>query len=241
MRLYLIADLHLGPERPDHADRLGRLLDGLEADRDRLYILGDLFEVWLGDDAVPPAHEPVLDALAATTRRGVEVSIMHGNRDFLIGEAFCHRTGCRLIEDPFTLEIAGRPVLLCHGDTLCTDDVAYQAYRRQVRDPAVQQAFLSLPIEERERVAAEHRRQSRQENAGKQETIMDVNDTAVEALMREHRVRTLIHGHTHRPAHHRFMLDGLPAERIVLADWREHGHGLVIDEAAGGQTTIAID
>ncbi len=241
MRVHLIADLHLGPERPDHAERLGRLLDGLEADRDRLYILGDLFEVWLGDDAVPVCHAPVLERLATTTRRGIEIAIMHGNRDFLIGEAFCRRTGCRLVDDPTSLEIAGRTVLLCHGDTLCTDDLAYQAYRRQVRDPRVQQAFLDLPVEERERVAAEHRRQSREQSADKQEMIMDVNEGAVETLMREHGVRTLIHGHTHRPAHHRFTLDGQPAERIVLADWREHGHCLIIDEADGSQTEIRIE
>ena len=241
MRVHLIADLHLGPERPDHVARLGRLLDGLDPDRDRLYILGDLFEVWLGDDAVQSWHAPVLEHLATTTRRGVGIAIMHGNRDFLIGEVFCRRTGCRLIDDPASLEIAGRNVLLCHGDTLCTDDLAYQAYRRQVRDPDVQRAFLALPVEERERVAAEHRRQSREQNAGKQESIMDVNDEAVAAVMREHGVRTLIHGHTHRPAHHRFTLDGRPAERIVLADWREHGHCLILDEADGVQTSIRIE
>ncbi len=230
MRSYFIADLHLGPERPDHFGRLGRLFDELVAGRDRLYILGDLFEVWLGDDAVPACYHEVLDGLARTTRRGVPIDVMHGNRDFLIGDDFCRRTGCRLVDDPLPISLAGRSTLLSHGDTLCTDDLDYQAYRRHVRDPAVQQWFLALPIEERHRVAAKHREQSRTQSAGKREEIMDVNAATVEALMRAHGVDLLIHGHTHRPARHRFELDGRPAERLVLADWRDSGHCLLVDD-----------
>ncbi|MBI1195883.1 MAG: UDP-2,3-diacylglucosamine diphosphatase [Gammaproteobacteria bacterium] len=227
MRTLFISDLHLSAERPEAIDCFLGFLAGLSAEDDHLYILGDLFEVWIGDDALAPEHARIMEGFRAFTSKGGLVDVMHGNRDFLLGEGFAARTGCRLLPDPTLIELAGVPTLLSHGDTLCTDDQAYLAYRAHVRNPEVQKHFLALSIEERVQVAREHRNQSKAESKQKSYAIMDVNQGAVEALMREHGVTRLIHGHTHRPAHHRFTLDGKAAERIVLADWYDAGSVLV--------------
>lgn len=232
MRTLFISDLHLSPERPEVIECFLGFLNGLSAENDHLYILGDLFEVWIGDDALAPDHLRIMEGFRAFTNRGGRVDIMHGNRDFLLGEDFMARTGCRLIDDPTLIDLAGVPTLLSHGDTLCTDDHAYQAYRTHVRNPEVQKAFLALSVEERVRTAREHRDQSRLESKQKSYEIMDVNQDAVDALMREYGVARLIHGHTHRPAHHRFKLDGREAERIVLADWYDAGSVLIFAEGA---------
>jgi UDP-2,3-diacylglucosamine hydrolase len=187
-----------------------------------LYMLGDLFEVWLGDDDPDPAHPPVLNALHSLSA-SVPVYFMHGNRDFLIGATFAQRSGCRLLADPTLIDLDGTPTLLLHGDTLCTDDIAYQDFRRMVRDPAWQRQFLALPIAERAALAANARAESRRQTGAKAEYIMDANPRAVESVMREQGVRRMIHGHTHRPAIHDFDLDGSPARRIVLGDWYEQG------------------
>jgi len=231
MRTLFISDLHLSSERPELIDCFLDFVGGLESGRDHLYVLGDLFEVWIGDDALAPEHIRIMKALQAITSRQVRIDIMHGNRDFLLGNAFMAQTGCRLIPDPTLIELAGVPTLLSHGDALCTDDQAYQAYRAHVRDPDVQKAFLSMSIDERIRTAREHRDQSQDQNQKKSQEIMDVNQSAVEGLMRTHEVTRLIHGHTHRPAFHRFHVDGQDAERIVLADWYDAGSVLVFENS----------
>jgi UDP-2,3-diacylglucosamine hydrolase len=216
-----ISDLHLDAA---HAETTRKFLDFLahEARGTRdLYILGDLFEAWIGDDDDAPDLVPIVAALRALTRSGVRCAVMHGNRDFLLGERFCAATGCRLLGDFERIEIEGEPVLLTHGDLLCTDDTRYQALRTQLRAPAWQREFLAKPVAERRKIAANLRQMSAAEIAAKSEYIMDVNQATVERTMREFDVRVLLHGHTHRPAIHSFELDGRPARRIVLGAWYE--------------------
>ena len=222
MDTLFISDLHLSDERPEIT---ALFLEFLKQDADKakaLYILGDLFEVWLGDDAVLPAYQPVVKEIRSLTDNGVPVYVMHGNRDFLIGEGFAQQTGCRLLPDPTVIDLDGSRTLLMHGDTLCTDDVEYQSFRAQIRNPDTQRQFLNLPINERIIVARHYRNESRERNRNKSEEIMDVNQTAVVEIMHQHGVYRLIHGHTHRPAIHDFDLNGHAAQRIVLGDWYEH-------------------
>lgn len=227
-----VSDLHLSEERPEITALFLELLRGRAAKADALYILGDLFEVWLGDDAVMPCYLPVLNGLRDLTATGVPVYVMHGNRDFLMGDLFAQRTGCRLIPDPSVIELSGERTLIMHGDTLCTDDVEYQQFRAHLRSEETQRQFLALPMEKRIAVAAHYRSGSRERSRNKAEEIMDVNQQAVITVMGEHQVRRLIHGHTHRPAIHRFELEGETAQRLVLGDWYQQGSLLACD--AGG-------
>ncbi len=215
-----------------------RFLAELPERSDRLYILGDLFEAWIGDDDDDPAAARVLAALRRASGRGLDIRVMHGNRDFLLGPGFEQRSGTRLVPDPLVVDIAGEPSLLMHGDSLCTDDQAYQQLRRQLRDPDWQRDFLARPLPERRAMARQLRATSRQETAAKDEAIMDVNPDAVAAALRRAGVRRLIHGHTHRPGHHRLQLDGRPAERIVLGDWYQAGSALWCDEAGCRQRPV---
>ncbi|HEB57828.1 MAG TPA: UDP-2,3-diacylglucosamine diphosphatase [Gammaproteobacteria bacterium] len=232
MATLFISDLHLSPERPDISDQFHRFLDGSAREAEALYILGDLFEVWLGDDLVLPEYRASLDHLRALTKSGVPVYVMHGNRDFLMGEQFCRDTGCRLIDDPTVIDLYGTPTLLMHGDTLCTDDTAYQEFRRMVRDPAFQKEFLAKSVEERIATARQYRETSQNATAEKSEEIMDVNQAAVIAAMQQAGVTRLIHGHTHRPAFHQLEIDGKPAQRFVLGDWYEQGSMLLCSAEA---------
>jgi UDP-2,3-diacylglucosamine hydrolase len=217
-----ISDLHLDAGHPGTIRRFVGLLDGEARDASEVYILGDLFEAWIGDDDDDSGLKPILAALARLTAAGVPCAIMHGNRDFLIGADFCAVTGCRLLGDYERIDLFGEPVLLTHGDLLCTDDKRYLTLRTQLRDPAWQRDFLSKPLLERRKIAADLRALSATEIAAKAEDIMDVNQRTVEATMREHDVRVLLHGHTHRPGVHEFSLDGRPATRIVLGAWHDH-------------------
>jgi UDP-2,3-diacylglucosamine hydrolase len=214
-----VSDLHLSTDQPAltalFLDFLRRRATGARA----LYILGDLFDAWIGDDDTKPQLEA---ALADLARNGTACWLMRGNRDFLLGRRFARRTGCILLPDPARITLAGEPVLLMHGDLLCTDDVPYQRFRRKVRNPLVQWLFLRLPLEKRRHTAAEYRRRSALAMQEKTTRIMDVNAQTVIDIMRRKSVRRLIHGHTHRPADHRVDLgDGCDAYRHVLADWRE--------------------
>lgn len=221
MTTLFISDLHLDAGRRDVGALFLRFLEERAAHADALYILGDLFEVWLGDDAIAPGYEPLLDALRALAVRRVPVFVQHGNRDFLMDAGFEDRTGARLLPDEFVADLYGTPTLLMHGDTLCTDDTDYQRFRAQVRNPQVQRQFLSLPIAKRIEVARGYREMSAQQTGMKSQDIMDVNDVAVAEALRRHGVRRLIHGHTHRPALHRIEADGANAQRVVLGDWHE--------------------
>ncbi len=223
MTTLFISDLHLQAARPDITERFSTFLRREAMQAEALYILGDLFEAWIGDDDPDPHNVAVQQAMREVTDAGIAGYFMHGNRDFLIGEAFAERTGFTLLADPVVHDMYGTPVLLSHGDAWCTDDVEYQAFRRQSRDPAWQRHVLAMPIEQRRALAGRAREESRAAMVDKAEDIMDVNAGAVAAAMREAGVTTLVHGHTHRPAVHEFVLDGDPATRIVLGDWYEQG------------------
>ncbi|HEY1991759.1 MAG TPA: UDP-2,3-diacylglucosamine diphosphatase, partial [Gammaproteobacteria bacterium] len=222
MTTLFISDLHLDGSRPEIT---GLFLEFLEQEATRassLYILGDFFEVWIGDDDDDRHHARVMAGLKALTAAGVPVYLMHGNRDFLIGRGFAARTGVKLLSDPTLLDLGGSPTLLMHGDTLCTDDVQYQKARCFLRNRLVQGIYLALPLSLRRRIAAYARTRSKSDTAAKPEYIMDVNQRAVESAMARHGVTRLIHGHTHRPAVHRFKTaDGTAMERIVLGDWHD--------------------
>jgi UDP-2,3-diacylglucosamine hydrolase len=228
-----ISDLHLSGARPEANERFAGFLQEQARGASALYILGDLFDYWLGDDALADASDPlardVADGLSALSTSGTEVLVMHGNRDFLLGNAFCEAAGARLIEDPQVLGIAGEPTLLLHGDTLCTDDADYQAWRRTARSASWQREFLAQPLPARRQTMAGLREKSRQAVKAKPAAIMDVNSSTVEDAFRRHGVRRMIHGHTHRPAHHDHVVDGNPCERWVLPDWYETGGYLAAD------------
>lgn len=221
MSTWFVSDLHLDPAAPEIAGRFLRFLEGPVRGAASLYLLGDVFEAWLGDDDPEPAHREVIAALAAVSARGTLLYLMHGNRDFLLGERFCAETGATLLEDPVIATLGTERVLLSHGDGLCVDDGAYQRLRALVRDPDVRRGFAALPLASRRRLATEARAGSRAHLASAGEYITDVNQAAVETLMRAAGVRTMIHGHTHRPATHRFALDGGECTRIVLGAWHD--------------------
>jgi len=236
MTTLFISDLHLDSSRPEIVEMFVRFIRDDAVRADALYILGDLFESWIGDDdGDDPVAARVVDALASLRDRGVPVYFMHGNRDFLVGPAYAQRAGMVVLDDPTVIDLDGERTLLMHGDTLCTDDRDYQRFRDLVRDPAWQAQFLAKPLAERRAFAAQARGESRRQTAMKAAEIMDVNDDAVRSAMRAHGVRRLIHGHTHRPATHRFDLDNAPAERIVLGDWYEQSSVLTWPRRAGGR------
>lgn len=222
MTTLFISDLHLDGSRPRITELFLKFLQEEAAKASALYILGDFFEVWIGDDDDDPHHSRVMDGLNALTAAGVPVYFMHGNRDFLISKRFTERTGVQLLADPKLLDLNGSPSLLMHGDTLCTDDRQYQRARRFLRNRLVQFIYLALPLPLRRRIAAYSRAKSKADTAAKAAYIMDVNQQTVESVMARHGVTRLIHGHTHRPAVHRFKsADGKDMERIVLGDWYE--------------------
>lgn len=231
-RLLFISDLHLQDSRPDITEGLLRFLERESGRCSALYILGDLFEVWLGDDTDEPLARQVADALQLFTNSGAEVFMMHGNRDFLIGEEFAKRCGARLLPDPTVIETGLGPVLLSHGDSLCTDDVDYQSFRAQVRDPQWQEQFLSQPLAARRAFAEQARAQSQAATSAKAMTIMDVNQQAVLKLLEAHALPRLLHGHTHRPARHELGLAAQPDDswRLVLGDWDKKGWFAEIEE-----------
>lgn len=230
MTTLFIADLHLDDARPEITTLFERFLASAEARAaNAFYILGDLVEAWIGDDDDAMLPTRIADATRGLRDAGVPVYFMAGNRDFLLGETFAARAGMTLLDDGTVHEIEGMPTLLMHGDVLCTDDVEYQAVRAQVRTDAWKAQILSMPLEARRAFAAKARSDSKSRTGRIDETIMDVNQGAVESAMREAGVRRLVHGHTHRPAVHDFDLDGKPARRIVLGDWYDHGSVLAID------------
>jgi len=224
MVTWFIADLHLSPHEPNTLTHLNHFIQHLvPAQTDALYIVGDLFEYWVGDDWLdhPSAAVflPTLKALRQLSQHGVRIYLQHGNRDFLIGERLADYAGLRLLPEQITLELYGTPTLVLHGDSLCTDDVDYQRLKLHLRHPQWQQHFLALPLEERLNQARALRAQSLQATQSKAETILDVNLSTVAQVMQAAQVRQLIHGHTHRPAIHEFTLFDQPAKRIVLGDW----------------------
>jgi UDP-2,3-diacylglucosamine hydrolase len=229
-RILFISDLHLDASSPAVELFLG-FLRTEAAHADALYILGDLFESWIGDDDDEPVRLRVRAALRALTDGGVPCFLMHGNRDFLLGESFLRATGCTLLPDPFVLRIGPRPFVLAHGDALCTEDRRYQRFRRVVRTPALQRCWLMLPLRVRRLLAGAARRRSSAYTRRMAASIMDVTPAAVATMLRGSGAEVLIHGHTHRPGIHRLDVDGQVRERIVLGDWHESGSTLEIDGA----------
>lgn len=227
MTTLFISDLHLSATRPDMT---ACLLDFLRIEArgaDALYILGDLFEFWIGDDDPSALHALIAAAFYDLSQSGVPIYFVHGNRDFLLGKAYAQRAGMELLGDPVVITLYGERALLMHGDLLCTLDTGYQRFRRITSWRWLRWLFLHLPLTRRQAIAAKMRANSQQENSYKAQSIMDVTDEAVRAVMREHDCALLIHGHTHRPAIHRVEIDGQPARRIVLGDWFEQGSVLV--------------
>ena len=228
----LLSDLHLSAMRPAAAEAFHALMRGPALDASAVYILGDLFDWWLGDDQLDaPFARRVGESLRAVTERGIPVYVARGNRDFLIGERFEKRTGARLLPEQHVVDLGGTPTLLMHGDELCTGDVEYQRYRARMRSPEMRRRLLALPYLVRRLIAWYLRRKSRDANALKAESIMDVSGSAVDDAFRRHAVARMIHGHTHRPARHRHTVDGTARERIVLADWHERGRYIKVDDA----------
>ncbi|MCD7099782.1 UDP-2,3-diacylglucosamine diphosphatase [Stenotrophomonas sp. MMGLT7] len=237
MTTLFISDLHLDPSRPAITELFLRFLREEASAADALYILGDLFEAWIGDDVPSETADAVATALHALAGSGVPTYFMHGNRDFLVGRDYAGRAGFRLLPDPCVIELYGQPTLLTHGDLLCTDDTAYQAFRAQTRDPAFQAQFLSQPIPARiafaqKARAASQARQSelKHDDQAQFESITDVAPAEVQATFARYGIDRMIHGHTHRPAIHHLDVDGHPCTRIVLGDWYEQGSVLRVDE-----------
>lgn len=223
MATLFISDLHLSGQRPHIIELFTAFLNTRARDADALYILGDLFEAWIGDDFVPGELRGVIKALRGFSASNHQLYVMHGNRDFLLGEQFEVMTGCQLLPDPYLIDLYGTPTLLSHGDLLCSDDVEYQKFRSQVRDPSWQKAFLDKSVAQRQAFADQARQESQVQTRQKSLQIMDVNQDDVEQIFLQYDVSRLIHGHTHRPQTHTFTLSGKPVTRIVLGDWYEQG------------------
>jgi UDP-2,3-diacylglucosamine hydrolase len=232
MPTLFISDLHLSSGRPQINRSFFGFLEREARSADALYILGDLFEYWAGDDDLSDSfNATVVAALAGLVGSGVPSYLMHGNRDFVIGDAFAHASGVTLLPDPKLLNLYGQRVLLMHGDTLCTLDQEYQAFRREARSETWIRNLLRQPLAERKAAIEALRRKSEQEKRGKPAEIMDVAPAEVEAALRRHGYPRLIHGHTHRPARHVHTVDGHVCERWVLADWYQSGSYLACDES----------
>ncbi|NDV91899.1 UDP-2,3-diacylglucosamine diphosphatase [Alteromonas sp. 345S023] len=219
---YFIADLHLSADRPDITECLLAFLSSDAKQADALYVLGDLFEVWIGDDDVTPFNTAIADAFRDVSAH-CPVYFMHGNRDFAIRDAWLNKAGMTLLEEQTVVDLYGTPTLLTHGDELCTRDVAYQKFRKKSRGWWWPRLMLALPLWYRRRVAENGRAESKAKQKGLKPEIMDVTPEEVEKAMARHDVQRLIHGHTHRPNIHSLTVNGKPATRIVLGDWYDQG------------------
>lgn len=238
--ILLISDLHLEEQRPDITRAFLHFLQTRARQAEALYILGDFFEVWVGDDGMSPFQHDIARALRELSDAGTRIYLMHGNRDFLIGRAFCREAGCTLLKDPSIVRFNGEPVLLMHGDSLCTRDVGYMKLRRVLRNPLSLFILRHLPLATRHRLARKLRSESRAQTSMKAREIVDVTPEEVPRIMADHGVRTLIHGHTHRPAAHQLLVNEQPARRIVLGDWDKQGWALQVDESGLHQAPFAL-
>lgn len=234
-----ISDLHLDASRPDITTQFLRFLQSDARGADALYILGDLFETWIGDDDPDADKVRIQQALRELTAAGVPCFVMHGNRDFLLGRRFCRATGCKLLDDGTLVTLYGRRAVLLHGDTLCTDDRDYQRLRRIVRNPFVKLIFRVMTLSQRQKLAARIREGSKAHIENSMAEIMDVNTAAVTEAFNRYGVDLMIHGHTHRPAVHALTVNGRPATRIVLGDWYTQGSVLRFDERGYDLTSLA--
>jgi UDP-2,3-diacylglucosamine hydrolase len=227
MSTLFISDLHLEENRPDMTAIFINFMKNQAVNADALYILGDFFEFWVGDDDKSAFADTIRNTLLEATNQGLPIYILHGNRDFLLRKKFFRATGCQLLAEETVINLYGVPTLLMHGDTLCIEDVAYLKARRYVRNWLVQTIFLMKSFEKRKTIVMGYRHASKTHTSTAPESIMDVTQTEVERIMQKHRVQDLIHGHTHRQAQHSFQLNGQPATRTVLGAWHERGNVLV--------------
>jgi len=219
MSIYFISDLHLEESRPDITQAFLQFIDTIQTDAESLYILGDFFESWIGDDENTELQLIIKTKLRAFTNKGASLFFMHGNRDFLIGDVFAQETGASILPDPSIIQLNGDPVLLMHGDSLCTGDTGYMKFRATIRNPSFLEPFLKRPIEERRVTAQQLRTMSQANNQNKSSEIMDVTPEEVIHEMTKYQVQTLIHGHTHRPKVHEIEVNQQSAKRIVIGDW----------------------
>ncbi|ODN67057.1 UDP-2,3-diacylglucosamine diphosphatase [Methylophaga muralis] len=219
MKTLFISDLHLSPDQPELI-RLATDFITKQNEVDAFYILGDIFNTWLGDDLIPAEFDPFIQALQHQQQQGSKIYLMQGNRDFMLGKGFARLVGGSLLDDPVVVNIYGHSILLMHGDSLCTDDVSYQRYRNIVRKRWLQKLFLAMPLFVRQRISDKIKAKSKQQKQYKQAQIMDVNPAAVRQVMKQYQVNLLLHGHTHRPAIHQLeSLENILSYRIVLGDW----------------------
>jgi len=237
MSVLFISDLHLAPERPAVTRAFLSFLRDQASEVDALYILGDLFEAWVGDDDPTELAAQVQASLGELSQSGVKLYIQHGNRDFLIGQRFIQRCGAELLADEHLVQHQGQTALVMHGDSLCTDDVDYQRFRRKARNPIYKWCLSHLPLKRRQKLATDWRAKSMSANSNKSTAIMDVNSAAVDAVMAKHRVEVLIHGHTHRPDLHQVS----QGQRIVLGDWHDLGWVISMSEGGFALHSFAID
>ena|SRR3990167_10941173 len=231
-KTWFISDLHLDPSHQENINQFMKLMDNCDQSVDDIYILGDLFEVWIGDDERSKLHDEIALQLKKTGYHGTKTHFMHGNRDFLLGSRFLSAAGCELLQVETKISLYGKPVLLMHGDTLCTQDTAYLRARKFAHNKIIQQIFLWLPITIRQKIAASARNASTKHTSSTDAAIMDVTQSEVENMMQKHHVSHLIHGHTHRPDTHTFQIDGIEKTRIVLPAW--HGDVSVFEWRSDG-------
>jgi UDP-2,3-diacylglucosamine hydrolase len=227
--ILLISDLHLEEQRPDITRAFLQFLQDRATACEALYILGDFFEVWIGDDDISPYQQSIAAALRALSDSGTRIYLMHGNRDFMLGQAFCQQAGCRLLEDPCVVELNGERVLLMHGDSLCTNDVGYMRMRKLLRNPLSMWILHHLSLTKRRQLGRKLRNESKSKTRQKAAHITDITPAEIPKIMTKYGVRRLIHGHTHRPAIHPLEINGQLAQRIVLGDWDKQGWALQID------------
>ncbi len=241
MSVLFISDLHLEAERPDISRAFLHFLTTRAHGAEALYILGDFFEVWVGDDAMDDFQRSIAAALRRLSDAGTRIWLMHGNRDFMLGKRFCREAGCSVLREGSVVELYGEPVLLLHGDSLCTRDESYQRLRRRLRNPVSLWLLRNLPLATRHKLARKLREASRLRTREKAAEIVDVTPEVVPQVMTTHGVRTLIHGHTHRPAVHKLQIDGENAQRIVLGDWDRQGWVLEVDERGYRLESFPLD
>ena len=238
--ILLISDLHLEEKRPDITRAFLLFLATRARRAEAVYILGDFFEAWIGDDGMTPFQHEIARALRELSNAGTRIYLMHGNRDFLIGKRFCREAGCTLLSDPHKVQMGGESVLLMHGDSLCTLDVGYMKLRSWLRNPLSLLILRNLPLSTRQKLARKLRKESRTQTRMKASEIVDVTPEEVVRVMTEYGVCTLIHGHTHRPAVHELEVNGQPARRIVLGDWDRQGWALQVDETGFNQAPFEL-
>ena len=241
MSVLFVSDLHLEAERPDITRAFLHFLEQRASQAEALYILGDFFEVWIGDDGMDEFQRSIAAALRRLSASGTRIYLMHGNRDFLIGRRFCREAGCQLLREGSVVELYGKRVLLLHGDSLCTRDASYQRLRKRLRNPLSLWLLRNLPLSTRRKLARKLRDASRMRTREKAAEIVDVTPEAVPQVMAAHGVHTLIHGHTHRPAVHQLQIGGQHAQRIVLGDWDHQGWVLVVDPQGYRLESFSLD